>query len=104
MDNTESTFTSTLDTFIQQAENRVFNSIELNVFRKNVTGTATSGNQYLATPSDYISPLSLSVLDSSSDYTFLLLKHPSFMRNYTQAASTTGVPKYYAQFDDNTDT
>lgn len=102
MDNTESTFTSTLDTFIQQAENRVFNSIELNVFRKNVTGTATSGNQYLATPSDYISPLSLSVLDSSSNYTFLLLKHPSFMRNYTQAASTTGVPKYYAQFDDDT--
>ena len=102
MDNTESTFTSTLDTFIQQAENRVFNSIELNVFRKNVTGTATSGNQYLSTPSDYISPLSLSVLDSSSNYTFLLLKHPSFMRNYTQAASTTGVPKYYAQFDDDT--
>ena len=102
MDNSETTFTNTLDTFIKQAENRIFNTIELNVFRKNVTGTASSGNQYLSAPTDFVAPLSLAVLDSDSKYTYLLLKHPSFMRNYTQAASTTGVPKYYGQFDDDT--
>jgi len=102
MDNDESTFTSNLTNFIVQSENRVFNTIELNVFRKNVTGTATSGSQYLGAPSDFISPMSLAVLDSDSKYTYLLLKHVSFMRNYIDTAATTGVPKYYAQFDDNT--
>jgi hypothetical protein len=102
MDNSETTFTNTLDTFIKQAENRIFNTIELNVFRKNVTGTAASGNPYLSSPSDFVAPLSLAVLNSDSEYTYLLLKHPSFMRNYVQAAATTGVPKYYGQFDDDT--
>jgi len=102
MDNSETTFTNTLDTFIKQAENRIFNTIELNVFRKNVTGTAASGNPYLSSPSDFVAPLSLAVLNSDSEYTYLLLKHPSFMRNYIQAAATTGVPKYYGQFDDDT--
>jgi len=102
MDNSETTFTNTLDTFIKQAENRIFNTIELNVFRKNVTGTAASGNPYLSSPSDFVAPLSLAVLNSDSEYTYLLLKHPSFMRNYTRAAATTGVPKFYGQFDDDT--
>ena len=102
MDSSETTFTNTLDTFIKQAENRIFNTIELNVFRKNVTGTAASGNPYLSSPSDFVAPLSLAVLNSDNEYTYLLLKHPSFMRNYTQAAATTGVPKFYGQFDDDT--
>ena len=102
MDNSETTFTNTLDTFIKQAENRIFNTIELNVFRKNVTGTAASGNPYLSSPSDFVSPLSLAVLNSDSEYTYLLLKHPSFMRNYIKTAATTGAPKYYGQFDEDT--
>ena len=101
MDNSETTFVNTLDTFIQQAENRIFNTIELNVFRKNVTGTASSGTPHLGAPTDFISPLSLAVLDGSN-YTYLLLKHPSFMRSYVTSASTTGTPKYYGQFDDDT--
>jgi len=102
MDSSETTFTNTLDTFIKQAENRIFNTIELNVFRKNVTGTAASGNPYLSSPSDFVAPLSLAVLNSDSEYTYLLLKHPSFMRNYIKTAATTGVPKYYGQFDEDT--
>ena len=102
MDNSETTFVNTLDTFIQEAENRIFNTIELNVFRKNVTGTAASGNAYLSAPTDFVAPLSLAVLDSSNNYTYLLLKHPSFMRSYIKSAATTGVPKYYGQFDDDT--
>ena len=102
MDNSETTFVNTLDTFIQEAENRIFNTIELNVFRKNVTGTAASGNAYLSAPTDFVAPLSLAVLDSSNNYTYLLLKHPSFMRSYIKTAATTGSPKYYGQFDDDT--
>jgi len=102
MDSSETTFTNTLDTFIKQAENRIFNTIELNVFRKNVTGTAASGNQYLSSPSDFVAPLSLAVLNDDSEYTYLLLKHPSFMRNYIKTAATTGAPKYYGQFDEDT--
>jgi len=102
MDSSETTFTNTLDTFIKQAENRIFNTIELNVFRKNVTGTASSGTPYLSSPSDFVAPLSLAVLNSDSEYTYLLLKHPSFMRNYIKTAATTGAPKYYGQFDEDT--
>jgi len=102
VDSSETTFVNTLDTFIQQAENRIFNTIELNVFRKNVTGTAASGNTYLSAPTDFVAPLSLAVLDSSNNYTYLLLKHPSFMRSYIKTAATTGTPKYYGQFDDDT--
>ena len=102
VDSSETTFVNTLDTFIQEAENRIFNTIELNVFRKNVTGTAASGNAYLSAPTDFVAPLSLAVLDSSNNYTYLLLKHPSFMRSYIKSAATTGVPKYYGQFDDDT--
>jgi hypothetical protein len=102
LDNTETTFTNTLDTFIQTTEERILKSVQLPVFRKNVTGTATADNTYLATPSDFLSPFSLAVVDSSSNYNYLLLKHVSWIRDYTPAAATTGTPKYYAQFDEDT--
>ena len=102
LDNDETTFTSTLDTFIQQTEERILKSVQLPVFRKNSTGSGSSGNTYLATPSDYLSPYSLAVVDGDSNYTYLLLKHVTWIRDYTPAAATTGEPLYYAQFDDNT--
>ena len=79
MDNTETTFTNTIPTFIKQAEEKILKSVQLSVFRKNVTGTAASGNTYLATPTDFLSPFSISVLDSSNNYSYLLLKHTSRM-------------------------
>ena len=101
LDNTETTFTNTLDTFIQTTEERILKAVQLPVFRKNVTGTLTDGNTYLSTPTDFLSPYSLAVLDSSSNYTYLLLKHVSWIRDYTPAAATEGEPLYYAQFDDD---
>ena len=101
LDNTETTFTNTLDTFIQTTEERILKAVQLPVFRKNVTGTLTDGNTYLSTPDDFLSPYSLAVLDSSSNYTYLLLKHVSWIRDYTPAAATEGEPLYYAQFDDD---
>ena len=100
--NTETSFVSNLPTFIVQAEDRIIKSVELPNFRKNVTGTFTASNQYLATPSDYLYPYSLAVLDSDSNYSYLLNTDVSFMREAYPLASTTGTPKHYAQFDDNT--
>ena len=102
LDNSETTFTSTLDTFIQTTEEKILKTVQLPVFRKNSTGTATADNTYLAMPSDFLSPFSLAVIDSSINYNYLLLKHVSWIRDYTPAAATTGTPKYYAQFDENT--
>jgi len=99
--NTESTFVADLGTMIQQAEDRIVKSVELPNFRKNVTGSLTSGNQYLTAPDDYLYPFSLAVLDSDSDYSYLLNTDVSFIREAYPSASTTGVPKHYAQFDDN---
>lgn len=102
LDNTETTFVNTLDTFIQTAEERVLKSVQLPVFRKNVTGSATENVSYLATPSDFLSPYSLAVIDASSNYSYLLFKHPSWIRDYTPAEATTGQPLFYAQFDEDT--
>jgi hypothetical protein len=97
----ETTFVDELDTFIKEAEERILKNVTLPVFRKNVTGNATTGFQYLATPSDFLATYSLALIIDSV-YTYPLFKHVSFIRDYTPNASTTGPTKYYALFDDNT--
>ena len=97
----ESTFDTQLTTFIQEAEERILKNVELPDFRKNVTGTSTASSTYLSTPSDFLSPYSLAVI-SSSAYNYLLFKHVSFVRDYTPNPATTGLPKYYAVFDEST--
>jgi hypothetical protein len=99
--NTETTFVSDLPNLIKQAEERILKTVNLPVFRKNVSGTLTSGNQYLATPSDFLDNFSLS-FTSSSEQTFLLYKDVNFIREAYPNASTTGIPKHYALFDDTT--
>ena len=72
VDSAETTFTNNLPVFIKEAEERILKNVQLSVFRKNVTGCGTSGNTYLAAPSDFLTPLSLAVLDGDSNYTYLL--------------------------------
>ena len=100
-ENTEASFVSNMTNIIVQAENRIIKSVELPNFRKNQTGTFTSGNSYLATPTDYLYPYSLAVIDGDSNYNYLLNKDVNFIREAYPASATTGVPKYYAQFDDD---
>ena len=100
-DNTEASFVSNLTNIIVQAENRIIKSVELPNFRKNQTGTVTSGNAYLATPTDYLYPYSLAVIDGDSNYNYLMNKDVNFIREAYPVSATTGVPKYYAQFDDD---
>lgn len=96
----ETTFNNNIDTFIQNAEERILFAVDLTVFRKNQTGTLTSGNKYLTVPEDYLSSFSLSVTSGNST-SFLLEKDVEYLQEYNPTGAT-GVPKYYAVFDINT--
>lgn len=96
--NSETTFVNNLSVIITQAEDRILKSVQLPDFRKNSTGTTTSGNAYLATPSDFLAPYSLAV--DNSGYEFLLFKDVNFIREAYPSSSTEGVPKYYGLFSD----
>ena len=99
--NTETSFTTQLPTFIVNAEERILKECQLDVFRKNSQGSATNGNEYLEKPTDFLSQNSLSCI-SSSTKTFLLYKQVTFLQDYTPDPATTGTPKYYADWDEST--
>ena len=101
-ENTETSFVSHIDEIIKQAEQRIYNEVQIPNLRKNSTGTTTSSNTYLQTPSDFLAPYSLAVLNSSSNYSYLLNKDVNWIREAYNSSSTTGLPKYYALFDDDT--
>lgn len=98
VESTESTFVSNLPLIIKQAEDRILKSIQLPDFRKNVVGTLEAGNEYLTVPTDFLAPYSLAV--DNSGYENLIFKDVSTIRSMYPDSSTTGVPKYYAIFDD----
>ena len=95
----ETTFNNNLNTFIEEAESRIFKLVQLPEQRKNVTGTLTTGNRFLATPSDFFAPFSLAVI-SNDRYYYLDYKHPSFVKEYSPVTTTTAQPKYYSLFDE----
>lgn len=84
--------------FAQQAEQRIYNTVQLANLRKNVTGTLTASNKYLSAPSDFLSTYSLAVIDADGDYHFLLNKDVNFIREAYPRATSTGLPKHYAIF------
>ena len=88
-----------VNTFIMEAETRIYNSVQIPSLRKNVTGTCESGNKYLNCPTDYLSTYSLAVVDSSGNYQYLLNKDVNFIReSYPNPTTAVGIPKYYALF------
>jgi hypothetical protein len=89
-----------IDTFIQGAEQRIFNMVQLLDLRKNMTGNLTAGNKYLSVPDDWLANFSLAVIDASGNYSYLLNKDVNFIRESFPNASTTGLPTHYAYFDD----
>ena len=91
-----------VDTFIRQAEQRIYNSVNLPVMRENVTGNCTSGNRFLATPTDWLSTFSLARINVDGSYDYLLNKDVEFIRESFPIPATTGAPTHYAIFDENT--
>ena len=94
--------TTDVNNFIDAAEQRIYNSVQLPDLRKNVTGSVTSGNKYLAVPSDWLATFSLAIVTAAGDYEFLLNKDVNFIREAYPNPTTTGTPAHYAQFDDTT--
>jgi hypothetical protein len=93
---------ATLDDIIKNAEDRIFELVQSDFFRKNVQGNLATGNRFLTCPTDFLSSFSLAVIDANNDYEFLLKKHSSFMQEYTVDVSDTALrskPLYYADFD-----
>ena len=99
-ENDETTFTTNIPNFIKNAEERILKLVELDYFRKNVTGTLTTGNKFLAVPDDYLGSIAISIINSN-EHDFLLFKDVNFVQQYAPNPNTTGVPKYYALFDIN---
>lgn len=98
----ENTFDTTdMNTMIRQAEQRIYNTVQLANLRKNVTGTLTSSNKYLAAPDDFLSVYSLAVIDGSGSFSYLLNKDVNFIREAYPLPTSTGLPKHYALFGPN---
>jgi len=93
-----STDPAPINTFIEQAEQRIYNTIQFPSIRKNVTGTTTSGNKYLSCPDDFLAVYSMAVIDATGSYEYLLNKDVNFIRQAYPKATDTAIPKYYALF------
>lgn len=99
-DYAENTFqTVDVNLFITQAEQRIYNTVQFPSLRKNVTGTLTANNKYLACPEDFLAPYSLAIFPAGGgEYTYLLNKDVNFMREAYPNPTSTGTPKYYGLF------
>lgn len=100
VESTESTFVSNIPTFVQLAEERIYNSVQIPAIRKNQVGNLTVNNKYLTLPSDWLATFSLAVIDpTTSAQSFLLNKDVNYIREAFPTPSDTGTPTHYAQFD-----
>lgn len=88
--------------FVTQAEQKLYNSVQIPALRRNMTGTLTTGNKYLTLPADYLYTYSLAVIDTTGEYIYLLNKDVNFIREAYPYPAVSGVPKHYGNFDDNT--
>ena len=97
-ENTEQLFVANIPVFVKEAEERIYNSVQIPALRKNVTGTLTSGNKYLSAPNDYLSTFSVAVIKANGAYEYLLNKDVNFIRESYPTPTDAGTPRYYALF------
>ena len=101
-ESTETTFVANIPTFVQLAEERIYNSVQIPAIRRNQTGTLSVNNKYLTLPSDWLATFSLAVINADGSQEFLLDKDVNFVRQSFPSPTDTGKPQYYAIFDANT--
>jgi hypothetical protein len=102
-ENTEADFVANIPVFVQQAEERIFNSVQFPSLRSNVTGTTTTNNKYLQCPTDFLAVYSLAIINASGEYEYLLNKDVNFIRQAYPQPTDTGLPRYYALFGPRSD-
>ena len=96
------TSTEQVNTFIEEAERRIYNSVQILALRKNMVGNTTASNPYLTVPSDWLANFSLAVIDpTSGEYSYLLNKDVNYIRQAFPSPTATGKPSHYAMFDDD---
>jgi hypothetical protein len=98
----EPLFVENIPVFVQAAEQRIYNSVQLSYLRKNVDGLTASNNKYLSTPDDFLSVYSIAVVKPDGDYEYLLNKDVNFIRQAYPSPTDTGIPRYYAIFGPTT--
>jgi len=101
-ENTDTSFIAEIPVFVEQAEQRIYNSVQFPSIRKNVQGVVSTATPYLSSPSDYLATYSLAVIDGDGNYVYLLNKDVNFIREAYPKASDTGLPKFYALFGPTT--
>ena len=97
-ENTEDNFVAEIPVFVQQAEQRIYNSVQFPSIRKNVTGVMSTNNKYLACPGDFLAVYSMAVIDADGNYEYLLNKDVNYIRQAYPSPTDTAIPKYYALF------
>jgi hypothetical protein len=97
-ENTSSDFAAQIPTFVKQAEQRIYNTVQFPSLRKNVTGVTSTNNKYLSCPNDFLAVYSMAVIDGTGAYEYLLNKDVNFIRQAYPVPTSTGIPKYYALF------
>jgi len=97
-ENQDSSFEAEVPVFVRQAEQRIYNSVQFPSLRKNVTGSTSASNKYLACPSDFLAVYSMAVVDGTGRYEYLLNKDVNFIRQAYPAPTSVGLPRYYALF------
>ena len=97
-ENTEANFIAEIPVFVQQAEQRIYNTVQFPSIRKNMTGVVSTTSTYLSAPDDFLAVYSLAVVDADGNYEYLLNKDVNFIRQAYPKATDTGLPKYYALF------
>ena len=96
--NYETEFVANIPVFIQQAEQRIYNTVQFPSLRKNVTGSTSTNNKYLSCPGDFLAVYSMAVIDGTGSYEYLLNKDVNFIRQAYPQPTDTAIPKYYALF------
>ena len=99
-DNSETSFVTHLPDFIKSSEERIFKSVDLEIFRKNVTSSLTTSDKFLTIPTDYLSSFSLQITTAGSE-AFLLQKDVNFLQEAYSGSTSTATPRYYSQFDED---
>lgn len=101
----ENTFTADeLAMFTEQAEQKIYNTVQLAALRKNMTGSLAVGNKYVSAPADFLSVYSFAVIAADGTYTYMLNKDVNFIREAYPTPTSVGLPKYYAIFGPNSNT
>ena len=98
-ENDEKTFISNLPVFIRNTEERILKNVQLNLFQKNASGVMATSNKFLNCPSDFLAPFSLSFTNAQGFQGFLDFKDADFLQSFNPNPATTGLPRYYGQFD-----